>query len=59
MRLKMLECLNKGMSYREIAAETGLKHGPVKTHVLLMYKQLGVNNAEDAVVKAKILGLLA
>ncbi|MDR2575268.1 MAG: LuxR C-terminal-related transcriptional regulator, partial [Treponema sp.] len=58
MRRKMLEYLNKGMSYNEIADKTGIVRGTVKRHVLLLYKQLGVNSGEEAVIKAKMLGLL-
>jgi LuxR family maltose regulon positive regulatory protein len=58
MRRKMLEYLNKGMSYNEIADETGIVRGTVKRHILLLYKQLGVNSGEEAVIKAKMLGLL-
>jgi ATP/maltotriose-dependent transcriptional regulator MalT len=58
MRRKMLEYLNKGMSYNEIADKTGIARGTVKRHILLLYKQLGVNSGEEAVIKAKMLGLL-
>ena len=44
MRRKMLDYLNKGMSYNEIADKTGIVRGTVKRHVLLLYKQLGVNS---------------
>jgi len=58
MRRKMLEYLNKGMSYNEIADKTGIVRGTVKRHILLLYKQLEVNSGEEAVIKAKMLGLL-
>ncbi|MCL1904345.1 MAG: LuxR C-terminal-related transcriptional regulator [Oscillospiraceae bacterium] len=58
MQKKMLIFLDKGMSYGEIAAQTGTVYGTVKGHVLLLYKKLGVHNAEDAVVKGKVLGLI-
>ena len=54
----MLLYLSKGMSYNEIAEAAGLGRGTVKSHVLLVYKRLGVRNAREAVVKAKMLGLL-
>ncbi|MDR0220073.1 MAG: LuxR C-terminal-related transcriptional regulator [Lachnospiraceae bacterium] len=57
-RQKMLAYLQKGRSYSEIAAETRLARGTVKRHVLLLYKQLGVHSAEEAIAKAKMLGLL-
>jgi ATP/maltotriose-dependent transcriptional regulator MalT len=46
------------MSYNEIAGKTGIVRGTVKRHILLLYKQLGVNSGEEAVIKAKMLGLL-
>ena len=58
MRQKMLAFLERGLTYNEIAEATGLKHGSVKTHVLLLYKQLGVHNAQDAITKAKMLGVM-
>jgi len=58
MRRKMLGFLDKGLSYNEIADKTGIARGTVKRHILLLYKQLGVNSAEEAVIKAKMLGLL-
>jgi len=58
MRRKMLKFLDAGMSYNEIADKTGITRGTVKRHVLLLYKQLGVNSAEEAVIKAKMLGII-
>jgi len=54
----MLLYLSKGMTYREIADATGIGCSTVKTHVLRIYKRLGVNNAQEALVKAKMLGIL-
>jgi len=54
----MLTYLSKGMSYNEIADAAGLGRGTVKSHVLLVYKRLGVCNAQEAVLKAKMLGML-
>jgi LuxR family maltose regulon positive regulatory protein len=54
----MLQYLSKGMTYSEIAAETGIGRATVKYHLLLVYKQLGVHDAEEAVVKSRVLGLL-
>ena len=53
----MLQYLSKGMSYRDIAAVTGLEYDTVKSHVRLVYKRLGVHTADEAIVKAKTLGL--
>ena len=58
MRRKMLEYLGKGMSYNEIADKTGILRGSAKSTILLLYKQLGVHSAEEAVMKAKMMGLL-
>ena len=54
----MLTYLSKGMTYNEIAAATGLTRGTVKAHVLLVYKRLEVHDAEEAVIKAKMLGII-
>jgi len=53
----MLTCLSKGMTYNEIAAETGIERSTVKYHVLQMYKRLDVHDAQEAIIKAKALGL--
>jgi LuxR family maltose regulon positive regulatory protein len=58
MRRKMLVYLNTGMTYKKIADNIGIVHGTAKRHILLLYKQLGVNCAEEAIIKAKMLGLL-
>ena len=57
-QLVMLKYLSKGMTYNEIAKTTNLGRGTVKSHILLMYKRLGVQGAQEAVIKAKMLGLL-
>ncbi|MCL1819270.1 MAG: LuxR C-terminal-related transcriptional regulator [Oscillospiraceae bacterium] len=54
----MLPYLNKKMSYGEIADATGVGYDTVKTHVRLLYRRLGVHSASEAVIKAKMLGLL-
>ncbi len=58
MRRAILGYLEKGMSYREIADAAGIAQGTAKRHALLLYKQLGVHSAEDAVAKAKMLGIV-
>jgi LuxR family maltose regulon positive regulatory protein len=58
MRRKMLECINKGMSYGEIAKKAGITSGTVKVHIIALYKQLDVHSAEEAIMKAKMIGLL-
>jgi LuxR family maltose regulon positive regulatory protein len=57
-QLTMLTHLSRGMTYSEIAETVGLGRGTVKSHILLMYKRLGVQGAQEAVIKARMLGLL-
>jgi len=57
-QLAMLPYLNKGMTYSEIAKATGVERSTVKYHVLQCYKRLNVHDAQEAIVKAKMLGLL-
>jgi LuxR family maltose regulon positive regulatory protein len=57
-QLAMLPYLSKGLTYSEIAKQTGIERSTVKYHILQMYKRLNVNSAKEAIVKAKILGLL-
>ena len=57
-QLTMLSYLNKGLTYSEIAKETGIERSTVKYHVLQMYKRLNVHDAKEAIVKAKHLRLI-
>jgi LuxR family maltose regulon positive regulatory protein len=57
MRRKILEYLNSGMSYNQIAQEANIAYATVKVHIFELCKQLNVNSAEEAVIKAKMLGL--
>ena len=54
----MLELLCQGYKNAEISEMTGLTVPTIKTHTSLAYKKLGVNNAMDAVLKARELGLI-
>ena len=54
----MLTLLSKGYKNAEIAEITGLAIPTIKTHTSLAYKKLGVNNAMDAVLRARELGLI-
>ncbi|MDL2269646.1 LuxR C-terminal-related transcriptional regulator [Desulfosarcina sp. OttesenSCG-928-G17] len=45
-------------SYTDIAKRIGLKKSSVKTHLVRLYKALGVNSREGALHKAKLLGLV-
>jgi len=55
---KMLELLAQGYKNAEIAKMEGLSVPTVKWHLMHAYEKLGVNNAIDALLKAKTLGLL-
>jgi LuxR family maltose regulon positive regulatory protein len=57
-RLKALELLGAGLSYSEIAEKMGLKRNTVKRHLSLAYEQLGVHDANEALTKAKALGII-
>jgi LuxR family maltose regulon positive regulatory protein len=50
--------LSKGNHTAEICAITGLSISTVKTHLYFAYKKLGVNDALDAVLKARELGII-
>lgn len=54
----MLELLAQGYKNAEISKMTGLSIPTIKTHTSLAYKKLEVNNAMDAVLKARELGLI-
>ncbi len=54
----MLELLSKGYKNAEISDMTGLSIPTIKTHTSLAYKKLEVNNAMDAVLKARELKLI-
>jgi LuxR family maltose regulon positive regulatory protein len=58
MRKVMLNHLLQGHSYKQIAGETGIAHATVKRHVLDLYKQLGVHNAKEAILTAKMYELI-
>ena len=55
---QILRMLSKGYTNAMIVAETGLKITTIKTHTSLAYQKLEVNNALDAVLKARELNLL-
>ena len=54
----MLELLSQGYKNAEIAEMTGLSIPTIKSHTSLAYKKLEVNNAMDAILKAKELGII-
>ena len=57
-QLLMLRYLAQGKSYEGIAEAAGLKRTTIKSHIMNLYKRLGVHNAEEAIVKGKIMGVL-
>ena len=57
-QMQIITLLSKGYSNAMIVAETGLKITTIKTHTSLAYQKLDVNNAMDAVLKARELGLI-
>jgi len=55
---KMLELLAQGYKNKDISNLTGLALPTIKGHLMLAYEKLGVNNAMDAILKARALELL-
>lgn len=55
----MLTFLDQGLSYTEIAAQSGFTIHTIKSHVSAAYSKLGVRTAENALAKAKTLKLLS
>lgn len=56
---EILALLDRGFSQADIRQQTGLAIPTIKSHCTLIYSKLGVNNARDALVRARRLGLLA
>lgn len=54
----MLKLLSLGCRNSEISEMTELSIPTIKSHTSLAYRKLGVNNAMDAVLKARELGLI-
>lgn len=54
----MLQLLAQGYGNAQIIELTGLSINTIKRHQTLAYEKLGVNNAADAVVRAKELGII-
>jgi len=55
---EMLELIAKGMSYEEVANNTGISYGTVRKHLENIYKKLNVHSKLEAVNKAKEDGFL-
>lgn len=54
----VLALLSKGHRQKQIAEMTGLSLPTIKSHTYVLYKKLDVNNAADAILKARDMGLL-
>jgi DNA-binding NarL/FixJ family response regulator len=55
---EVLECIARGLSYDEVAAELALSRSTVETHVRNLYRKLEANSKVSAVRRAGLLGLL-
>lgn len=55
---RVLEFLAKGYKNSEIVEQTGLSLNTIRTHTKIAYQKLEVNNALDAIVRAKQLGII-
>lgn len=57
-QLRILRLLAAGRSVASIASELSVSPNTAKTHLRLLYRKLGVNSREQAVIKGETLGLL-
>jgi DNA-binding NarL/FixJ family response regulator len=48
---QVLECLAKGLLYKQIAAQMGISFGTVRTYLQRIYEKLHVHSRTEAVVK--------
>ncbi len=55
---EIIELIAKGLSYEEVANNTGISYGTVRKHIENIYKKLNVHSKLEAVNKAKKDGLL-
>jgi LuxR family maltose regulon positive regulatory protein len=56
--LEVLRLLAAGRSNAEMAAGLFVEHSTVKTHLIHLYRKLGVHSRIQAVTRARALGLL-
>jgi LuxR family maltose regulon positive regulatory protein len=56
--LEVLRLLASGRSNAEMAAELFVEQSTVKTHLIHLYRKLGVHSRTQTVVRARALGLL-
>jgi LuxR family maltose regulon positive regulatory protein len=57
-QLRVLQLLPSELSYREIGRELFLSHDTIKSHIRALYRILGVDTRQEAVERARTLGLL-
>ncbi|WP_163061337.1 response regulator [Bacillus cereus] len=57
--LEILKLLSQGSRYKTIASTLYLSNGTVRNYASNLYEKLGVKNREEAVQKAKDIGLLS
>ncbi|HDR7511892.1 helix-turn-helix transcriptional regulator [Bacillus toyonensis] len=57
--LEILELLSQGSRYKTIASTLYLSNGTVRNYASNLYEKLGVKNREEAVQKAKDIGLFS
>ncbi|MEW9576649.1 hybrid sensor histidine kinase/response regulator transcription factor [Bacillus toyonensis] len=57
--VEILELLSQGSRYKTIASTLYLSNGTVRNYASNLYEKLGVKNREEAVQKAKDIGLLS
>ncbi|MBS1651192.1 MAG: response regulator transcription factor [Bacteroidetes bacterium] len=51
--VEIIELISQGMSYEEVASNTGISYGTVRKHLENIYKKLNVHSKLEAVNKAK------
>jgi LuxR family transcriptional regulator, maltose regulon positive regulatory protein len=56
--LEVLRLLASGRSNAEMAAELFVEQSTVKTHLIHLYRKLGVHSRTQTVARARALGLL-
>jgi LuxR family maltose regulon positive regulatory protein len=56
--MDVLSLISKGMSNQEIANALFLSKNTIKSHNINIYRKLNVNNRNQAVCKAQLLGIL-
>jgi DNA-binding NarL/FixJ family response regulator len=57
--LELLNLLNRGMTFKQCAAQMGIGEATIKTHAARAYEKLGASNLQMALYEARQVGLLA